>query len=215
MCERTQPLRSVDNRTAVDVIRPTRKAAKRGGSRSQHINPVESNWPSTGGVFDGASMTTTPFDDPIAFNRRWTRVQPQARSMRAQAEPLLFIADHISICDRREGSVAVALTFDDGQSTMIVVPDGPPNPSDADCLVLLDTAIERSPSDVRSLGIVHHRRGTRAIADVDRRWALALTAVTRVFEIEPLGVMARLFTGDLVTVPLPDVLPSDYLDHME
>lgn len=171
MYMRTQPLRSVDNRTAVDVIRPTRKAAKRGGSRAKHINPVESNWPSTGGVFDDASMTTTPFDDPIAFDRRWTRVQPHARSLRAQAEPLLFIADHISIYDRREGSVAVALTFHDGQSTMIVVPDGPP-----------------------------HR---------------ALTAVTRAFEIEPLGVMARLFTGELVTVPLPDVLPSDYLDHME
>lgn len=65
----------------------------------------------------------------------------------------------------------MALTFHDGQSTMIVVPDGSPH--------------------------------------------LALTAVTRAFEIEPLGVMARLFTGELVTVPLPDVLPSDYLDHME
>lgn len=159
-------------------------------------------------------MTTTPFDDPTAFDRRWVKANPEAKASLTQAEPLLFIADHISIADRREGAVALALIARDGQSTLAVVPDAPPQPSDMECLALLGNSIERIPGGVRSLGLVHHRRGSRGIADIDRRWALALKAVCTAFDIESLGVMARLYSGELVRVPLPDVLPADYFEAM-
>lgn len=68
------------------------------------------------------------------------------------------------------------------------------------------------PGGVRTLGIVHHRRGSRGIAD--RRWALALKAMCTAFDIEPLGVMARLYGGELVRVPLPEVLPTNYCGAM-
>jgi hypothetical protein len=159
-------------------------------------------------------MTSTPFDDPNAFDRNWLKADPQAKESLAKADPLLFVADHISIYDRREGAVALAVTSRDGQSTLIVVPDGPAHPSDAQCLTLLGNAIERTPSGVRSLGVVHHRRGSTAVIDIDQRWALALKAVCTAFDIETLGVMARLYSGELVRVPLPDVLPSDYFEVM-
>lgn len=159
-------------------------------------------------------MTTTPFDDPLAFDRNWLKADPQAKESLAKADPLLFVADHISSYDRKEGAVALAVTSCDGQPTLIVVPDGPNQPSDAQCLTLLGNAIERTPSGVRSLGVVHHRRGSSALGDVDQRWALALKAVCTAFDIESLGVMARLYSGELVRVPLPDVLPADYLEAM-
>lgn len=157
-------------------------------------------------------MTTTPFDDPIAFDRRWVKANPEAKAALTKDDPLLFLADHISIDDRREGSVALALISRDGQSTLAVIPDGPEQPSDLECLAFLGNSIEKIPGGVRTLGIVHHRRGSRGIADVDRRWALALKAVCTAFDIEPMGIIARLYGGELVRVPLPDVLPSDYFE---
>lgn len=159
-------------------------------------------------------MTKTPFDDHAAFNRLWIDSDRQTRDSLIKADPLLFIADHISSYDRKEGAIALAITALDGQSTLAVVPDGPPNPSDMECLALLDTAIERTPSGVRSLGLVHHRRGSSAVCDVDRRWALALKAISTAFDIEPMGVIARLYSGEIVRVPLPEVLPADYLEAM-
>ena len=159
-------------------------------------------------------MTRTPFDDPIAFDRRWVKANPEAKAALTEADPLLFLADHISIYDRREGSVALAITSRNGQSTLAVIPDGPPQPSDMECLALLGNAIERIPGGVRTFGIVHHRRGSRVVADVDRRWALALKAVCTAFDIEGLGVMARLYGGELVRVPLPGVLPEDYFEAL-
>jgi len=159
-------------------------------------------------------MTTTPFDDHAAFNRLWIDSDRQTRDSLIKADPLLFIADHISSYDRKEGSIALAITARDGQSTLAVIPDGPPHPSDVQCLALLGTAIERSPGGVRTLGIVHHRRGSSAVCDVDRRWALALKAICTAFEIDALGVVARLYAGEIVRVPLPEVLPSDYFEAM-
>ena len=156
-------------------------------------------------------MTTTPFDDPTAFDRRWANVDSRAIGKLASADPLLFIADHIQVSDRREGTVAVALRLFAGQSSMLVVPDAPPNPSDAQCLTLLGQAIEGSPNPACALGVVHHRRGSSVVSDSDRRWALALKAVSMAFDVEPLGVMARLYDGGLVRVPVPDELPVDYL----
>ena len=179
-----------------------------------HTCPVDCKWLSTGPVSQSAGMTKTPFDDPIAFDRNWFKADPQAKDSLAKADPLLFVADHISIHDRKEGAVALSVTSRDGQSTLIVVPDGPTHPSDAQCLALLGNAIERTPSGVRALGIVHHRRGLNAVCDVDQRWALALKAVSTAFDIEVLGVMARLYSGELVRVPLPDVLPADYFEGM-
>lgn len=160
-------------------------------------------------------MTTTPFDDHIAFDRRWSHCDPTTKHALAEADPLLFVADHIPSGERREGSVAVALSSHDGQSALMVVSDAPVQPPDIECLALLSNAIERSGGGVRTLGIVHHRRGGHGITDLDRRWALALTAVCTAFDIRPLGVLARLYTGDIVRVPLPDVLPSDYFDALE
>lgn len=100
------------------------------------------------------------------------------------------------------------------------IPDAPPDPSDTDCLALLGKAIQGvadpdadqgAGHTVRALGIVHHRLGRRGVADSDRRWALALKAVSLAFGIEPIGVMARLYDGCLVRVDVPHVLPGDYL----
>lgn len=160
-------------------------------------------------------MTKTPFDDPIAYDRRWVKANSEAKAALTASEPLLFLADHISTYDRREGCVALALIPHDGQPTLAVVPVAPAQPSDLECLAFLGNSIETIPGGVHTLGIVHHRRGSRGICDVDRRWALALTAVCTAFDIEPLGVMARLHSGELVRVPLPDVLPEDYLEAMD
>lgn len=118
---------------------------------------MDRTWQSTGPLAHGASMTTTPFDDPIAFDRRWSRFDPMAPAALADADPLMFLADHLPIADRRGGV---------------------------------------------------------GICDTDRRWALALRAVCDAFSIEPLGVMARLRSGALVRVPLPKVLPGDYIDGL-
>lgn len=118
--------------------------------------------PSTGRRAHGAPRTTTPFDDPIAFNRRWGRLDA----------------------------------------------------TDVECATAIGVAYERLGGQVTGIGIVHHRRGGVGMTDTDRRWALALRAVCDAFSIEPLGVMARLRSGALVRVPLPDVLPGDYIDGL-
>lgn len=159
-------------------------------------------------------MTTTPFDDPIAFDRRWGRLDATARATLADADPLMFLADHLPVADRREGSIAIAVQCGEGPSPLIVIPDGPANPTDVECATVIGLAYERLGSDVTRIGIVHHRRGGVGITDVDRRWALALRAVCDAFSIEPLGVMARLRSGALVRVPLPEVLPGDYIDSL-
>jgi hypothetical protein len=159
-------------------------------------------------------MTTTPFDDPIAFNRRWGSLDASARTALADSDPLMFLADHLPVADRREGCIAIAVQCGQGPSPLIVIPDGPAHPTDVQCATVIGTAYERLNSDATGLGIVHHRRGGVGITDTDRRWALALRAVCDAFSIEPLGVMARLRSGALVRVPLPDVLPGDYIDGL-
>ena len=159
-------------------------------------------------------MTTTPFDDPIAFDRRWGHLDPAARTALADADPLMFLADHLPVADRREGCIAIAVRCGEGPSPLIVIPDGPANPTDVECATVIGLAYERLNGDVTSIGIVHHRRGGVGITDVDRRWALALRAVCEAFSIEPLGVMARLRSGAVVRVPLPDVLPADYIEGL-
>jgi hypothetical protein len=130
-------------------------------------------------------MTTTPFDDPIAFHRRWGHPDVSHLHALATSDPLLFAADHVMSGDRRVGSVALCVALRQGPTGLICIPDAPPDPTDTDCLALLGTAIQGvSDPDadhgahhaVRALGIVHHRLGRRGASDSDRRWALALKA---------------------------------------
>ena len=157
-------------------------------------------------------MRRTPFDDHIAFNRRWGNPDSSSWKALADADPLLFVADHISSRDRREGSVALALTRWDEPSMLIAIPDAPRDPSDRDCLTAIGAAVERTSGRIRDMGIVHHRRGGVGITDVDRRWALALKVVSIAFDFSPIGVMARLHSGGLVRVALPEVVPEDYME---
>ena len=185
-----------------------------------HTKPVDRKWRSTGMCAQGAGMTITPFDDPIAFHRRWGHPDVSHLHALATSDPLLFAADHVMSGDRRVGSVALCVALRQGPTGLICIPDAPPDPTDTDCLALLGTAIQGvSDPDadqgthhaVRALGIVHHRLGRRGASDSDRRWALALKAMSLAFGIEPIGVMARLYDGSLVRVDVPDVLPGDYL----
>lgn len=152
-------------------------------------------------------MTPTPFDDYAAFDRRWS--DSDRRHALAEADPLLFVADHIPSRDRRAGSIALCILPIDGPSTLALIPDGPLIPSDTDCLMLLSRAA--AGGNLRGLGVVHHRLGGPDVTDVDRRWALALKATSLALDFEPIGILARLHSGELVHVDVPDVLPAEYL----
>lgn len=161
-------------------------------------------------------MRRTPFDDPRAFRRRWAHLTPEQLRAEAMRDPLLFAADHVSLLDRHEGSVVVLADLEgDLPPTMIVIPDGPPSPSEEDCLGLLAgivSRIEDSVDDsvitplgdisvVRRLGVVTHRLGASMVNDIDRRWMRALGLVSVALGIEVIGVMARTRAGELVRVP--------------
>ncbi|MEY3732985.1 MAG: hypothetical protein RL347_344 [Actinomycetota bacterium] len=161
-------------------------------------------------------MRRTPFDDPRAFRRRWAHLTPEQLRAEATRDPLLFAADHVSIFDRHEGSVVVLADLDAGlPPTMIVIPGGPPDPTEEDCLGLLAGVVSRIDEGmddsmavplgdicvVRRLGIVTHRLGASMVNDIDRRWMRALGLVSVALGIEIIGVMARTRSGALVRVP--------------
>ena len=156
-------------------------------------------------------MTPTPFDDPDRFEQRWGHISPDERHSLADADPLLFVADHMSTHDRRVGSLALCMLPVGSPPTLAVIPDGPPLPRDEDCLMLLGNVAELMGANLRGLGVVHHRLGSTEITDVDRRWALALRASSLALGFDAIGVLARLYTGEIVRVGIPDVLPADYL----
>ena len=90
-------------------------------------------------------MRRTPFDDPRAFRRRWAHLTPEQLRAEATRDPLLFAADHVSIFDRHEGSVVVLADLDgDLPPSMIVIPGGPPDPTEEDCLGLLAGVVSRT-----------------------------------------------------------------------
>jgi len=150
-------------------------------------------------------MTHTPFDDLDAFDRRWSD-SSRMRAL-ADADPLLFVADHVMSVDRREGTVALHIATEHGPPTLLVIPDGPPDPRDRDCAVLLSNVVSGTPEAVSALGLVHHRLGGPNVSDLDRRWAEALKAVSCAHGFEPIGVIARLYDGSLVRVPVPESCP--------
>ena len=173
-----------------------------------HALPVDRNPPSTDELYQGVRMTHTPFDDLDAFDRRWSD-RSRIRAL-ADADPLLFVADHVMSVDRREGTVALHIATDHGPPALMVITDCPPDPRDRDCSVLLSSAVSGIPEAVRALGLVHHRLGGPDVSDLDRRWAEALKAASYAHGFEPIGVIARLYDGSLVRVPVPEVLPEDY-----
>ena len=177
-----------------------------------HALPVDRNPLSTGMLYQGVRMTHTPFDDLDAFDRRWSD-RSRMRAL-ADADPLLFVADHVMSVDRREGTVALHIATDHGPPTLLVIPDGPPDPRDRDCAVLLSNVVSGIPDAVSALGLVHHRLGGPDVSDLDRRWAEALKAASYAHGFEPIGVIARLYDGSLVRVPVPEVLPEDYADRV-
>ena len=161
-------------------------------------------------------MKRTPFDDPRAFRRRWASLSAEQLRVEASRDPLLFAADHVSIFDRHEGSVVILAELDgETPPTMIVVPGGPRDPSEEDCLGLLATVVSRieeaagestiAPDGditvVRRLGVVTHRLGASMVNDIDRRWMRALGLVSVALGIEVIGVVSRTRSGAIVRVP--------------
>lgn len=161
-------------------------------------------------------MGRTPFDDPRAYRRRWTHLTDEHRRVEAACDPLLFAADHVSIFDRHEGSVVVLAEIDgDPAPAMIVIPGGPPDPAEEECLGLLanvvsnlDQAVSassipdsRDMTAVRRLGVVIHRLGGTIVNDIDRRWMRALGLVSVALGIEVMEVVARTRAGTIVRVP--------------
>lgn len=161
-------------------------------------------------------MRRTPFDDPRAFRRRWANLSAEQLRVEASRDPLLFAADHVSIFDRHEGTVVILAELDgEPHPAMIVVPGGPPDPAEEDCLGLLATVVsgieeaagestitpEGDITVVRRLGVVTHRLGASMINDIDRRWMRALGLVSVALGIEVIGVVARTRSGAIVRVP--------------
>lgn len=171
---------------------------------------------STGPEDHTPAMRRTPFDDPRAFRRRWAHLTPEQLIVEASRDPLLFAADHTSIFDRHEGTVVVlAELHGDPQPTVIVIPGGPPDPSEEDCLGLLAGVVARIDEAagewttvqdgdvciVRRIGLVTHRLGASMVNDIDRRWMRALGLVSVALGIEVIGVAARTRSGAIVRIP--------------
>lgn len=173
-------------------------------------------------------MKRPAFDDPSAFRRRWSHLSAEALRAEALRDPLLFAADHLPLDDRREGAlVVVADVIDSPQPVIIVIPDGPPAPTEEACLGLIagvvaqiDAAVSEAdpyePYDaygedpdfpaedsiaVRRIGVVSHRLGSPAVNDIDRRWLRALGVVSDALGIDTYGVLTRTRSGHLVRVP--------------
>jgi hypothetical protein len=145
-------------------------------------------------------MTTRQaYDDPHAYHRRWERLDPDAVHRAAERDPLLFVADHVSIADRRAGSVAVHVRTVGGAPLLVLIADGPADPTDEERVTCLATVVERIGNEaVDELGVVYHRRGRAHIIDVDRRWQQALEDVCRYYDLAPVGVLARTESGAII-----------------
>lgn len=142
------------------------------------------------------------YDDPHAYHRRWDRLDPDAVHRAAERDPLLFVADHVSTADRRAGSVVVHVRTPDGSPMMILIADGPADPTDEECITCLATIVERIGHEtVDELGVVYHRRGRTHLVDLDRRWQQALGDVCHYYDIEQVGVLARTESGAIVRPP--------------
>jgi len=148
------------------------------------------------------------YDDPHAYYRRWERLDPEAVHRAAESDPLLFVADHVSTADRRDGSVAVHVRTHGGAPLLILIADGPVDATDEECVACLATVVERiGKESVAELGVVHHRRGRTHLVDLDRRWQRALDDVCRYYDIDGVGVLARTESGAIVRPTVPRIAP--------
>ena len=163
-------------------------------------------------------MTTLDYDDPIAFERRWGRLSHAQATELSRRDPLLFVADHVSIDDRGPGSLAVYAEMAGSSPTIIVIKDGLLEPSADDCLTAvasiagklcdqvgfdIEDALVMEPP-LRRLGLVLHRRGMPHVRELDVRWAQALADGCDMLHIEPVGVLVRTEGGALVRIPMPE-----------
>ncbi len=151
---------------------------------------------------------TTHYDDPHAYHRRWERLDREAVDRAARRDPLLFIADHVPLADRRAGSVAVHVRTPDGASLLNLIADAPDDPTDDECVACLATVVERSGGEaVDEIGVVHHRRGRAHVVELDRRWQQALDDVCRFYGADAVGVLARTESGAIVRLSPPRNVP--------
>ncbi|MHB8795588.1 MAG: hypothetical protein ACYC90_08980 [Candidatus Nanopelagicales bacterium] len=155
------------------------------------------------------------YDDPHAYKRRWSRLSPADLARLSDADPLLFVADHIGMADRDDGVIALHADMASGQRLMVVVTPGPKAPSADECRSAVVGAIARLSEDhgdpegcldmppVLSLGLVVHRRGPARVTPLDQRWSAALVAGCADWDVEALGVLVRTESGALVRPALP------------
>lgn len=145
-------------------------------------------------------MTTTPFDDPVAFDRRWPR-DDAIRNARADADPLLFVADHVMVADRRPGSLAFHASFgSDSPPGLIVIPDAPEELTTEQRYEFLEMVAENlcATGPLEGLGLVHHRMGPASITEIDAEWFRALMTSCGKRGVLCLGVIARTYSGAIV-----------------
>lgn len=145
----------------------------------------------------------TPYDDPVGYERRWGRLDDEARHREADRDPLVFLADHLPATDRGPGRVTVALDLGaPGRRLVNPVPGLPADPSPLRCRLVLDpfaaVAAEVRADVAPRLGVLHHRPGPAHPTDLDRRWAQALAEVVEEYGLTSLGVVARTEAGALV-----------------
>lgn len=202
------------------------RRVRRSGMNTYPELPVERNLPSTGNVAHGSVMTDVSYDDITAYERRWVHPGPAQVSALQQAQPLLFVADHLSIHDRHDGSLGVYTRTANGQPLIIVIPDLAPSPDANACLrAVLGIAdrlvrqlgldlddVDWSTPPFVALGLVPHRRGRAYVSDLDRHWAQALADVCSWINVQPVGVLTRTESGALVPVPIPAPREPEVLD---
>ncbi len=159
------------------------------------------------------------FDDPVAYERRWGRLTRDQEFESAASDPLLYLADHMALDDRRPGAIGLFSDLPEIHPTWVVIPDGDPDLDEQGCFNAIAAFVaklcedngldtERASTEeigrfIGTFGMVHHRRGGHHVTDLDRWWASAVAKVCLGLGIEPLGVIARTQSGAIVRVPLP------------
>ncbi|MEK9662998.1 MAG: hypothetical protein VW082_00105 [Candidatus Nanopelagicales bacterium] len=144
--------------------------------------------------------TTTPFDDPIAFDERWPR-NDEVRNARADEDPLLFVADHVMLADRCPGSLAIHAEFSDGSpSAMIVISDAPEDCPEEERRTFLGNVAQvlSISAPIAGLGLVHHRMGPSSITESDAEWSRILQQTCEQVDANYVGVIARTYSGSIV-----------------
>lgn len=152
-------------------------------------------------------IPSTPYDDATAYLLRWRQYEPGDAISRAVLP--VFVADHVPLADRREGCVVF---FNDGgrnrPPVLVVVPDGPSDPTEEECLGMVAGYLTRiagydESADLSGLrvGLVLHRRGPARVTDLDRSWRRAVDDAASALRISVLGVCARTWSGAIVAVP--------------